>query len=205
MKRVFRRIAQHRRLDSLSVLELFAQVGNGHTIEYSNKIRSLELWEIEPGFAPILRKRFPEATVRSVDSYARLQTTPTPFDIVIGDAPVSEHGGRYEHFDIFPDVFSWLTDEAFLIVDITPFVTVEARQAYPRAFDDNHMKARSLFYRTDRPDHIQPSVMAAHYCALCEAAGWKVFDSLIEPRKEVLSYLMIGLRRNNKQGSSPFV
>jgi hypothetical protein len=205
MKTVFRRIAQHRRLDLLSVVELFARAGDFHTIEYANQVRKLELWEIEPGFAPILQKRFPRAAVRTVDTYARLQTAPTLFDVVVGDAPVSEHGGRYEHFGIFPAVFSWLADEAFLILDIIPFVTADARRAFPRAFDDGHMRARSLFYGTDRPDHIQPSLMVTHYCALCEAAGWTVFDTLIEPRKEVLSYLMLALRRKNEQGSATLI
>jgi hypothetical protein len=48
-------------------------------------------------------------------------------------------------------------------------------------------------------------LMVTHYCALCEAAGWTVFDTLIEPRKEVLSYLMLALRRKNEQGSATLI
>jgi len=197
MKSVFRRIAKHRSPESLSVLELFARIGDYHTIEYARQVRTLELWEIEPAFAQILRKRFPAATVRTVDTYEQLHASARQFDVVVGDAPISEHGGQYEDFGIFPRVFSWLVDTAFVIIDIIPFVTAAARLAFPTAFTDDHMRARSAFYQTDRPEDISLEAMIERYRALCDAAGWTVFDILVEPRNKVMSYLLLALRRRD--------
>jgi hypothetical protein len=179
----------------MAVLEMFARKGDWHTIEYGSKVKYLELWEIEPAFAPVLARRFPRAVVATCDSYQRLGSAPRKFDVVISDNPISIHDGHFEHFDIFPAVFQWLADRSFLIVDIIPCVDETARREFPQAFGDDHMLARKAFYGRECADRIPVEMMLAQYNALCMAAGWTVLATALEPRNEVMSYLLLVLER----------
>lgn len=198
LKRIFRQIARYQDIRSLSVLELFARKGDWHTIEYAGKVRALELWEINPEFAPVLASRFPRANVLIGDTYRRLQSSPRTFNVIIGDSPVSEHEGHFEHFDIFPYVFGWLADDGFLILDIIPFVGDGARRAFPEAFGSAHMRARKAFYGYNRPDQIPIAEIIARYRSLCEEAGWTVQDTAIELRNDAISYLLLALRKTGQ-------
>jgi hypothetical protein len=196
LKRIFRRMSRSRDLRSASVLELFARGGDWHTIEYSWQVGKLELWEIDPSYAPKLRRRFPGATVRTVDSYEALRSNPRTFDVVIGDAPIGEHGGHHEHFDLFPAVFSWLKDSSFLIIDVVPVFDQRTRGAFPNAFGSAHLAARKAFYRCERPDRIPMEHMIQRYRAICDEAGWTVHDVAVEKRLPgPMHYMMLTLHR----------
>jgi hypothetical protein len=196
LKKIFRRISRSCDLRSVSVLELFARGGDWHVIEYSSQVGKLELWEIDPSYAPTLRRRFSGATVRTVDSYKALRSNPQPFDVVISDNPITEHGGHYEHFDLFPAVFAWLKNSSFLIITVAPVVDQRAHDAFPNAFGSAHLAARKAFYGCERPDRIPMEQMIQFYRAICGEAGWTVRDVAVEKRLPgPMQYLMLALHR----------
>jgi hypothetical protein len=201
LKRIFSQIAKHQSISKLSVLELFARTGEWHTIEYSTRVKNLELWEIDASLESILAKRFPKATICIGDTYDNLLSSPKKFDVLISDNPISRHGTHHEHFDLFPSVFEWLADNSFLIVNIIPIVDEEARRVYPSAFDYDHMQDRQTFYGSADSQRIPISDVISRYRSLCEAAGWEVLETAVEPRNAVMNYLLLVLR--NERGRRP--
>jgi hypothetical protein len=196
LKKIFRHMSRSCDLRSASVLELFAGRGDQQVIEYSWQVGKLELWEIDSSYAPKLRRRFPRATVRTVDSYKALRSNPQPFDVVISDNPITEHGGHYEHFGLFPAVFAWLKDSSFLIITVVPVVNQRTRDAYPNAFGSAHLAARKAFYGCEWPDRIPMEQIIQCYRAICGEAGWTVRDVAVEKRLPgPVRCLMLALHR----------
>ncbi len=195
MKRIFNVIFKTVNPKSVSVLECFARGADWHTIAYAPHIGQLELWEIDSAFEHDLRSRFPDATTHIVDSYKRLAGVPTKkFTVVVVDNPVGAHGGHQEHFDVFPSVLAWLEDPSFLILNIVPAIDAKARANFPFAFDEHHLQARRVFYRTETPHCISVGHMIEIYRVKCSEAGWVVRETSVESRGTV-KYLLLGLHR----------
>lgn len=73
------------------------------------------------------------------------------FTVIVADNPVTPHGGHCEHLDLFPSVFEWIEDRAFLILNVIPIVSAEDRSRFPEAFDAFHQQARRTFYAAEKP------------------------------------------------------
>lgn len=56
------------KLNNLTAVELFGRDGTWHTHEYSNMVKTLEIWEIDPSYEKELQKNFPTAKIKIVDS-----------------------------------------------------------------------------------------------------------------------------------------
>jgi hypothetical protein len=79
-------------LSSMDALEVYGASGGLHTRDYAHRVKSLEVWEIDPKHEASLRRNLPNATVHIVDSYDRVKSADRRFDLVVVDNPMARHG-----------------------------------------------------------------------------------------------------------------
>lgn len=155
-------------LGRLRALEVFGADGERMTRFYASEVASLEIWEINPKYEQELRRKFPAATVRIVDSFEQIARTEGPYDLVVIDNP----GWSREHFELFPDVYRILSDDAALILNVIPAPMRSTRRRYPTLFTPEHLERRRLSYGTDNPGQIPVAQLAAHYEARSREYGF---------------------------------
>lgn len=174
------------RLDRLCALEMFGYTGIYQTVCYGYIVKSLEIWEIEPKYIPILTRRFPSATVLQADAYREVAATDHKFGLVMIDNPIGEHQGHYEHFDLFPAIFGLFDNTGFLVLNVVPKPKERLTPA--------HLEARARFYGAGDPADIPLPDIEAAYRAKALEAGWKVVAAF-EIKRSQVHYLALELRR----------
>jgi hypothetical protein len=179
-------------LATRNCLEVFGGTGERHTIDYGGRTGSLEIWEIQPGNVRALRQRFPTATVEMVDSYEQVRTTERHFDcVVVDNPPFGVFGDHCEHFDLLPDLFRVLNDEAVLILNVIPDLTLLDTKVTRL---EEHRRRRAAFYGAPG-DHISLTHMAEVYVAIARASGFDV-EWWSARRRGVVWYLTLKVRRH---------
>jgi len=196
MRRLVRRLTrQGFDLRSARTLELFGGSGRFHTVDYARCVGSLEVWEIDERHAAELRKRLPHARIRIVDTYIEIGRTPDTFDLVVVDNPMSTWGGRCEHFDLFPSLFSLLASRAVVVLNVIPRLTDAARTRYPYLFNNEHLARRTTFYRTEHPEDVRVEEMVRSYERYALRAGFRLEWHLLV-RRHFVYYLALSLARH---------
>lgn len=119
-------------ISNMRFLDPFAKEGKKQTCFFSGKVRTMEVWEIDEIFTKTLTQKFPDATVRCVDSIERVQqNTLDKFDLVIIDSPLSTYcNNEYaENFEIIEKIGNILSDNSIVIINICtkPFNMHEER------------------------------------------------------------------------------
>ena len=197
MQKVLRKLrARGINLRSLRALEVFGGSGEFHTVDYADKVSSLEVWEIDPQLEKSLRRNLPKATIRIVDSHAELKRTQARFDFVIVDNPMSIYDGHCEHFDLFPDLFRVARDETILLLDVIPHVPRVALKRYPYLFSEEQRQRRREFYNTSAVDNLSPDMILSAYRTRAELADFEVEWSFMV-RRHFVFYLALKIRRKD--------
>ncbi len=187
-------IGKAKPLRKLSVLDLFARAGDWHTQQYAGLIGRLELWEIAPEYEVQLRRRYPKASIRIVDSYKRLATgEPSVFDIIFSDNPASKHGVHFEHFDIFPSVFNWLADHGFIVLSLILNTDERFRQVF-FGFGKEDAEARRRFYKTEAEEHLDLQHAISIYREHCESSGFSLKRTYYR-QDGFITYLLLDVER----------
>jgi len=154
-------------LRRMRALEVFGYTGERMTRYYAPRVKSLDIWEIDPRFESTLRTSFPDAEVQITDSYEEIRRTDRTYDLVV----VDNFAYSDEHFQLFPDVFRVLSDDSVLVVLTLPDADDRTQRLYPTLFDEAHRRERRAFYGTDSPERIPLDDLAAHYAALAAEQG----------------------------------
>ena len=149
---------------TMHALELFGCDGEHHTRDIAAAVGQLTIWEYASHYEPILKRRFPQATVKITDSYQELANTAQKFDVVIADNHIGQVGGHYEHFDIFPAVFDVLADRAVIITNVVPLVD---------SADSDWLARRRAFYSAEDGASITFAEMSRTYGQLASSYGWR--------------------------------
>ncbi len=184
-------------IDSCDVLECFAFTGGMHTLDYARSVRGLELWEINPVHEPILRKRFPGAEVRIVDTYEEVARRDRRFDmIVIDNSPV--HGSHVEHFDLFPAMFRLMQDSCVVVLDVMPNLHAGVRRRYPEFFSESVLRTRAEFYGVTDPYTIPEAALVAPYEACARRQGYDVTWYFLQKRNPIITYLVLYVQRGRR-------
>jgi len=206
MRRLCRQL-QERGVDlgRLRALEVFGDDGTRHTLDYAPMVGSLDIWEIRPDREAALRKNFPGAGIKIVDSFEEVKRTPTRYDLVIVDNWVgSVFDGHCEHFELFPDIYRVVTDDGILVINVVPRLDEEAQRRFPTVFKSStvaeHLERRRDFYGTDHPEAVSASQMLAVYRKLAAENGFGIEWSVLQPRI-YHSYLALKLRREPERRS----
>jgi hypothetical protein len=58
------------RLEHLRALEVFGGAGDLHTMDYADRVATIEVWELDTKLEHRLRKNLPRATVKICDALA---------------------------------------------------------------------------------------------------------------------------------------
>jgi 16S rRNA G966 N2-methylase RsmD len=163
-------------VSSLAALEMFGGDGTLYTVDYATHVRSLEVWEIDPRLAPILRANLPAAAIKTVDTYVELSATTKKYGIVFADPPYEVFAGRCEHFELFPDVFRLLEPSAILVLSNVRLnvVTVER-------YSKEHLERRRDFYGVEDPTEVSLAQMLKTYADLAAQNGFTIkWSSLVD-------------------------
>ena len=101
-------------LKKLNALEIFARDGTWQTTFYANKVKTLEVGEVDPSWEKNLRKNLPTAKVRILDSIKNIQTYEklSKFNLIMIDNPMNIYGNENEniqnnyceHFDVIKNI-----------------------------------------------------------------------------------------------------
>lgn len=191
------------RLSELRALELFGSDGDRHLKDYAASVASLEIWEIDPAYEAVLRRRFPGATLRIVDSYEQIKKTPATYDFISADAYAERiYGGHCEHFDLFPNLFRIASPSAVIVLNVLPRFDDELRTRWSFVFDKDdvgaHLSCRRSFYRTSRPECITFEEMIGVYEDLARSNGFELEWHFFQKRHYAY-YLVFKVRRSRAQ------
>lgn len=175
MQRLLRRLQRRGiNLNELDALELFGGTGAFHTLDYAHRVRSLEVWEIDPALEDRLRHNLPRAKIRTVDSYSAAKSASKRYGLIVVDNPAATHGGHIEHFDLFPHIFELAAPAAVLILNVIPSISPAAIARFPDLGQAAREQARRAFYHTETPGNISLEHMVLAYRTLAEAQGVRV-------------------------------
>jgi hypothetical protein len=181
-------------VDRLVALEVFGKDGDFHLKDYASSVGSVEIWELEPDYLPVLRHNFPESDVRIVDSFAQIKSTDHTFDLIVVDNPVCVYDGHCEHFDLIPDLFRIANNSVILIINVVPSFDADYLARNPHIFSEEQLKWRSTFYGTDSPDNVSIKLMVERYRQLAEEHGYGLVWHFAQ-RRDYVYYLVLSLQR----------
>jgi len=115
-------------LEKFSALEMFGRDGTWHTSFFANKVRSIEIWEIDKKWEKKLKNNFPNAKIRILDSIKTIKEEEnlTKFNLLLIDNPMNIFGQNQEesdknyceHFEILPKISKIIQDESLVIFNI---------------------------------------------------------------------------------------
>lgn len=115
-------------LEKLNALEMFARDGTWQTTFYANKVKTLEVWEIDPNWEKDLRKNLPKSKVRILDSIKNTQTYEklSKFSLVMIDNPMNVYGDKDEnkqnrygkHFDVIKNIDKIIDNESIVVFNV---------------------------------------------------------------------------------------
>lgn len=182
---------------ALDTLEMFGRDGLDHSTTYADRVRTLEVWEIDENLHPRLRKNLPKASIRITDSYAEITQTAKRFDLIVVDNPIGAYGAHFEHFDLFPDeVFRIARDGCILVLNVIPSIDRVTLKHFPELMERNYIERRKQFYGADDAMHIPIDRMAAIYRGFAEQNGFRLAWWFCIKRSDAgVHYLVLGVER----------
>lgn len=172
-------------------LEFFAREGDWQTIQYADKVKSLDAWEISSEFETALRSNLPSANVTIGDSFllAKEASNQHKYDFVVIDNPQMIYAGKCEHFEALELVDNILSDSGIVIFNVNkaPF-DYDKTSAWA--------KRRNSFYKLDDCSTLSSEYLLDFYTDYFKQRGFIVQDCYEQKRnEEYLSYIVCSLKR----------
>ena len=184
-------------ISKLDALEVFGRTGDWHTTVYANKIKSLQVWEIDKKWKNALKKNLPNAKIKILDSIKTIveNLEPSKFDLIIIDNPMTTFGTKKEpnlyceHFDFIKNIGNIIDKEAIIIFNINknPF----DYDKFPE-----WKKCREKFYERKRTAKLGIRFLIKFYKKLFLKIGYKTVFQKIFKRHEYSDYFVFFLRKN---------
>ncbi|HID0816208.1 hypothetical protein [Clostridium botulinum] len=182
-------------IGSFRVLEVFGGRGEYHTLDYCNKVRSLDVWEINGQLEADLRRNLPKANVKIADSFKEISSINKKYDMIVIDNSPGVYGGHCEHFDLLPQVYNVIKDEAILILNVVPKRTKESDEYKSvQCFNEEHNIFRKIFYNTSNPENISMEYMKKVYEKISELNNYFVEWSF-SVKRTFIYYLVLKVKR----------
>ncbi len=184
-------------VSELNALEIFGRAGDWHTTVYANRVKSLQVWEIDKKWKNILKKNLPNAKIKILDSIKTIveNLEPSKFDLIVIDNPMNTWGTKKEpnlyceHFDFIKYIRNIIDKEAILIFNINK-----------NPFDYNKFpewkKRREKFYERNRTSKLSLRFLIWFYKKLFLKIGYKTVFQKIFKRHEYSDYFVFFLRKN---------
>ena len=193
---VFRKLRKKGLKNFETGLEVFGYNGEYHTMNYMKDVKQLHVWEWAADCEKPLKKNLPNAIIKITDSYKEIKETLVKFDLVVIDNHQGIFGNNYcEHFEMLPEVFRVLKNEAVIIFNIIP--EMNTLEKINRGDSTSHRRRRNEWYQSVNTDKLNERFMKNFYCKLSHKQGFNTQFSFFEKRNEAISYLVIGLKKAN--------
>ena len=181
---------------SLDALEMFGSDGLDHTTTYGDRVRTLEVWEIDEAHHPRLRENLPGVSIRFIDSYEEVARTERRFDLIVVDPPVGIYGTHCDHFGLFPDkIFSIARDECVLVLNVIPRIERVTLKHFPYLMSEDYLKQRKQFYGASDAMNITMDDNVGVYRSFVERSGFRLVWSFHLKRGAGVEYLVLGIRK----------
>ena len=184
-------------ISKLDALEVFGRAGDWHTTAYANKIKSLQVWEIDKKWKNTLKKNLPNAKIKILDSVKTIveNLEPSKFDLIVIDNPMTTFGTKKEpslyceHFDFIKNIGNIIDKEAIIIFNINknPF----DYDKFPE-----WKKRREKFYERKRTSKLGIGFLTKFYKKLFLKIGYKTVFQKIFKRHKYSDYFVFFLRKN---------
>jgi len=162
--------------ENYNTIELFGREGSWQTKLFANKVKNLEVWEIDNSFEKKLRENLPKSEVKIVDSIKTLQENKNfpAYDLILIDNPNNTYGlnGTYcEHFDILKNIKKLIHNRALIIFNVNrkPFNYEE----FPK-----WRKRRDEFYGTKKTEDMSITNLLKFYEEFFDNLGLKTIFSI---------------------------
>lgn len=176
MQKVMEELERRRSpLGEIDGLEVFGGDGTRHTIDYAARLRSLEVWEVDPDRQAELQKNLPNALIRNVDSYVEVNKTKRTYDLVVLDNAVSLFGPDLcfcEHFEIFTPILAILRSPGVIILNVLPEVKDDPDQEFHSRV--TQLARRRHFYGEVNSSCIELKRMIESYREKLWSQGWEL-------------------------------
>lgn len=182
-------------LESINALQTFGGSGNGMERFYKDKVKQLDVWEIEESFKEELKKNLPKANIKITDSFKEIRKSSKKYNMILMDNPMGIFNGHCEHFDMFIESFQSMQDQCIVILDVIPNLkNIDKRFNY--ICNSDHLLARKLFYRVSEPLNISIKEMLQTYREISNAHGYEIEWYFTEERSgDFIQYLVLKLNK----------
>lgn len=184
-------------VSKLDALEMFGRAGNWHTTAYQNKIKSLQVWEINKEWKNALEKNLPNAKIKILDSIQTIvkNLEPSKFDLIVIDNPMNTFGTKKEpdqyceHFDVIKNIGNIIDKKAIIIFNIN-------KNPYNYDKFPEWKKHREKFYERKRTAKISHRFLIKFYKNLFLNIGYEtVFQKIFERHENHLDYFVFYIRK----------
>jgi hypothetical protein len=198
MEKVLSEISRRRiKIENLNALEIFGYIGTWHTLDYDKRVKTLDVWEIDPKCEEFLRSNLPMAEIKITDSFEEIKKTDKKYGFIVSDNSFGvfvENNKFCEHFELFPHIFRIMQDECILILNVTTKVEIQDKDRYPYLFNEEHLKRRGFFYFSGHPDSLTFEEMASVYAKYAKENGFNL-EWYFTQKRTFVYYLVIKLRK----------
>ena len=184
-------------VSKLDALEMFGRAGDWHTTAYKNKIKSLQVWEIDKEWKNSLEKNLPNAKIKILDSIKTIvkNLEPSKFDLIVIDNPMNTFGTKKEpnqyceHFDFIKNIGNIIDMKAIIIFNIN-------KNPYNYDKFPEWKKRRNNFYERKRTSKISQRFLIKFYKNLFLKLGYEtVFQKIFKRNENYLDYFVVSLRK----------
>ena len=184
------------KLNKFSAVELFGGKGLMHSKYVADAVGEMTVWDNSESQKQDLETNIPKARVKICNSYMQLKTETEKFDLISCDNPIGTNFMN-EHFEIFPDMFNIMKNEAVVIIDTIPEINCYCKQRYINTGTQLHLDNRRKFYKTSNPKKINHEKMKMTYRRIAQQKGFETeFDFFVE-RGNIIHYYIAKYKRIN--------
>lgn len=184
-------------LKKMTAVELFARGGDWHTVVYADKVRSLEVWEIDKKWKSDLKKNLPKAKIKIIDTIETLRNSVDlpKFDLIVIDNPMNLYGPsannvpQYcEHFDVLENIPKLINKEAILVFNINKKpINYEQWPLWK--------KRREGFYGVFNTENLEIDFLFEFYKKLFSELGFETIFYECVKRHDYLDYFVYKIRK----------
>ncbi len=188
-------------LNKLSTLEMFGRDGTAHVTAYAEKVRSLEVWEIDKKWKADLKNNLPNAEIKIIDSVNQINNGRNlpKFDLVIIDntipmfGPEDEPNKYCEHFDFIKNIGKIMEDDAIIVFNVN-------KQPFNYEHQLAWKKRREEFYGTVNTGNLSIEFLLNFYKELFLNLNLITdFCDFVPRHLPHLDYLIFHLRKIRKE------
>lgn len=186
----------------LIALDAFCQTGLQWTRIFSEESEYLEMWDINSEAINYAKKEFPHAIVNCGNSIEAFETSSfkrKDFNFILIDTPLPfQYKESFEHFGFFECVFSSVSNEAVIILNVAPSISLITKTySVPNQFINSWAQARSKFYNVDNGMEISPNKMIEIYSQKVLNLGYKIKYINYNARNQDIGLITIVVQKHN--------